>query len=458
MSICALILAAGKGTRMRQERPKVLQKLLDEPMLWYVWNCLGQVVDKSKIYTLIGHGAQEVEAVFSSYDMHFILQKEQLGTGHALQCAWKELLATSVDWCFVVNGDSPLILSESLHELFLATKEQGADIGFCSLELDDPAGYGRVIRDENGLVQSIVEDKDLAGLGLQGHQLPEVNAGLYCLNIPRVQDYLFQLDNRNEQQEFYLTQLISLAKSHSRKVVAVNAGQDLSLLGINSPLELASCEELLRTRIINCCLEKGVVVHSPDLIRIGPRVRISPGVELTGPVEIYGASTIKHGCAIASHVVIKDCQLDSNVKIDSFSHLQGAEIGSGAQVGPFARLRPGACLQDEVKVGNFVEVKKSLIEPGAKVSHLSYIGDAIVGERTNIGAGTITCNYDGKHKHQTKIGKAVFVGSNTALVAPVTIGDQSLVGAGSTITKDVPEKSLAVARSRQKVLTRRDKK
>lgn len=449
--VAGLVLAAGKGTRMKSDKPKVLHRLLDEPMLWYVYQALSRLLPEANIFSVVGFGSQEVAKAFPHQAERFVFQEQQLGTGHALQCAYPRLVENGFSKLLVVNGDAPLLTGQALERLLAASQEQAADIAFISLELADPTGYGRVVRTESGDVQAIVEDKDLASRpGAQAIQ--EVNAGIYCFDVAALVDRLEGLSNQNAQGEYYITELIDLALASGGRVVAVNEGEDEQFLGVNSPRELIGCEELLKQRRVDQLLDSGVTVHAPDLVRIGPEVSVEPGAELSGPLEIFGRSRIEAGARVDSNVWMRDAGIGPSAWIRQFSHLESVQVGQGCQVGPYARLRPETVLEDGAKVGNFVEVKKSRLAAGAKANHLAYLGDTQVGEQANIGAGTITCNYDGKNKHVTTIGSKSFIGSNTALVAPVEIGEESLVGAGSVITRDVPGKSLAVARSKQKNL------
>lgn len=444
----ALILAAGKGTRMHSARPKVLQELLGEPMLAYVVAALRPVFGEAA-WAVVGHGAEEVRAAFPG--LAAIRQERQLGTGHALATALPALREQGVTHVLVVNGDVPLISTDIVRR-FVA-EAGGAAIAFASLGLEDPGAYGRVVR-RDGDVAAIVEAKDFDP-ALHGPDTGEVNAGLYFLDVEAVARLLPRIGNDNKSGEYYITDLVALGLADGLAVRGVNCGADESLLGVNSPAELARMEELLRGRIVRQLLTSGVTLHAPELVRVGPFAEIAPGAEITGPCEIYGRSRVAAGARIESHCVLLDSVVGPGARIRSFSHLERAEAGEGTAVGPFARLRPGAVLEPESHVGNFVELKNARLGRGAKANHLSYLGDAEIGEAANIGAGTITCNYDGVHKHRTIIGARAFIGSNTALVAPVRVGDGALVGAGSVITKDVPEGEMAIARGRQKNLPRR---
>ncbi|MDZ7762250.1 MAG: bifunctional UDP-N-acetylglucosamine diphosphorylase/glucosamine-1-phosphate N-acetyltransferase GlmU [Desulfovermiculus sp.] len=450
----AVVLAAGKGTRMKSARPKVLHELLGLPMLWYVHTAIGAVVDAQDQWTVVGFGREQVQEACTGYAGHFIPQDQQLGTGHAVQMAWPAVQESGCEWCLVLNGDVPLIRPESLGQLVSACWEQGAALGFASIEPEDPTGYGRVLRHKDGSVAAVVEEKDLAEHGVD-RPLKEVNAGLYCLHVPLLGRYLQGLSRNNAQGEYYITELIDLCVQDGERVVAVNYGRDDAFLGVNSPRELVACETLLQQRINSQLLDSGVILRNSDQVRISPLAHIQPGVEITGPVEIYGHTVIEAESRIGSNVWVKDVQVGPGSQVLEFSHLDQAQVDEKCQVGPFARLRPGTHLKARAKVGNFVEVKKAVLEVGSKANHLSYIGDAFVGEGSNIGAGTITCNYDGRRKHITVIGERSFIGSNAALIAPVTIGKNSIVGAGSAVSKDVPDNTLAVTRAKQKNLPRR---
>lgn len=450
-SVCGLILAAGKGTRMKSDKPKVVHEILGMPMLWFVHQTLASLVSEERVLTVLGYQSDVVLSSLPHLDGYAVMQPEQLGTGHALQCALPDLDDLGCDWCLVVNGDAPLLNSEALGDLLQMCVDRDAPLACMSIELDDPSGYGRVIRSPAGEFLGIVEDKDLT-IEQREAGLNEVNAGVYCLHAERTRPFLDQLTNDNQQGEYYITQLMDLCVQAGKAVPVVCAGQDSSFLGVNSPKELVVCEEILRQRLVERVEDSGVIVRNPDQVRLGPLVEVGPGAELIGPLEVYGASSIGPGARIESHVWISDSEVETGALVRSFSHLEGARVGQKCQVGPYARLRPGAVLRSGAKAGNFVEIKKAVLHEQCKVNHLTYIGDAEIGQGANVGAGTITCNYDGKSKHKTTIGKGAFIGSNTALVAPVTVGDNALVGAGSTITRDVPDEMLAVTRIKQKNL------
>lgn len=450
-TVGAVILAAGKGTRMKSEAPKVLAGLLGLPMLWYVRRAAAALCG-DRVLAVVGHRADLVEAAFPDWKDAFVPQAEQLGTGHALAAAQPAIRAAGWEHVLVVNGDAPLVTAQSLAPFVREALAAAADLAFVTIEVPGGGSYGRVVR--GGGAVAVVEAKDY-DTARHGPVTGEVNAGVYLLRVDAVAPLLDKLSNANASGEYYITDLIGLAGEAGLSVLAHCRGADPAYLGINSPAELVAAEELLRREIVAAHLAAGVVIRAGDQVRIGPEVALAPGAELCGPAECYGATAIAAGAVVDSHTVLRDTTVAAGAHVQSFCHCTGAKIGPDCQVGPFARLRPGAVLEAESRVGNFVEMKKAVLGRGAKASHLTYLGDAEVGEAANIGAGTITCNYDGVHKHKTVIGEHAFIGSNTALVAPVTVGPGALVGAGSVITKDVPEKSLAVARGKQVILPRR---
>lgn len=448
----ALILAAGKGARMHSHKPKVLQTLLGEPMLGYVLHSLRPIFGRN-IWTVIGHQAEMVRAAFAGEDMRFVLQDEQLGTGHALMRALPALEDAGCEHVLVINGDTPLITTRLLQSFLREAK--GADVAFATINLQNPGAYGRVVR-HNGRVAAIVEAKDY-DVALYGPEANEVNAGLYCLRVASARRLVPRLGRNNKSGEYYITDLVGLAVEERLEVRGVECGDDPNLFGVNSPLELSRVEALLRMLLVQESLEAGAVIHAPELVRIGPYAVVEPGAELFGPCEIYGKSRIERGAVVHACCLLRDAVVEAGAEIHGFSHVREARVGRNATVGPYGRLRPGAVLEESAHVGNFVEIKKSILGKGAKANHLAYLGDAEIGEEANVGAGTITCNYDGANKFRTVIGKKAFIGSNVSLVAPVTVGDGALVGAGSVITKNVPEGEMGLARARQTNLRRRKK-
>lgn len=449
-----VILAAGKGTRMHSDMPKVLQQVLGKPLLGYVYDALS-AVPPEHVWTVIGFKAEEVEAKFPERQGRFVIQGEQLGTGHAVTLAWPDVAGCGVSHVCVLNGDTPHVPVEAIHDLAQRCAAENAAMGMLTVRLDNPFGYGRIIRDGQGAVERVVEEKDFRPED-HGGEVHEVNSGVYVFDVRRCGSLLGLMDRDNAQREYYLTQMVSICAADGQPVVGVPfAGSDL-LRGVNSPRELVGFEESLRQKIVDALLDRGVILRNSGSIVIGPDVVIEPGAEIVGPCEIYGRSRIDRGASISSHCWIRDSVLGP-CQVKSFSHIEGSHIRAGASVGPYARLRPGADIGEDARVGNFVEIKKSVLHAGAKAGHLSYLGDSDIGPGVNIGAGTITCNYDGERKHRTEIRENAFVGSNTALVAPVTVGAGALVAAGSVVTKDVPDGSLCVARARQSNIERRKK-
>lgn len=453
MNLGALVLAAGKGTRMFSEIPKVLQTLLGEPMLYYVHAALSGL-ENVPFRTVIGHGADMVRAAFPEHEGRFILQERQLGTGHALRTAMPALEDDNLDGLLVVNGDTPLVTTCILSRFLSLMELKSTALGFISITLEDPKAYGRVVRDHLGRVMGIVECKDF-NTAEHGPATGEINTGIYYFSFEMLRRLLPKLTNDNKSGEYYITDLVTLAVREGLKVEAVNFGSEPCLLGVNTPFELSEAETCLRRKINRCWMERGVMLNMPDMVTIGPRAVLEPGARVCGPSEILGASELRHGSCVESHCVVRDTRVATGTIVRSFSHLEGAEVGEGCSVGPYARLRPGSVMENASRIGNFVEMKKATLREGAKANHLSYLGDADIGARSNIGAGTITCNYDGVNKHATHIGEGAFIGSNTALVAPVNVGAGALIGAGSVISKDVPEGMLALTRAPQKTLPRR---
>lgn len=447
-----VILAAGKGTRMHSDQPKVLQEVLGKTLLGYVFDALGHVPD-SRVWTVIGYRAETVAKSFPDRREQFVVQEEQLGTGHAVMCAWDRVAAGGVSHVCVLNGDTPHVPVQAVDDLARACADSGAAMGMLTLRLENPFGYGRIVRGADGSVQGVVEEKDFVAAD-HGGEINEVNSGVYVFDVRQCTPLLGLMDRDNAQREYYLTQMVALCAERNLPVAGLPFGSSDLLRGINSPRELVRFEESLRVKIVDSLLDAGVILRHRDSIVIGPDVEVAPGAEITGPCEIFGRTRIERGAVVASHCWIRDSVLGP-CQVKSFSHIEESRVRAGASVGPYARLRPGSDIGEKAKVGNFVEVKKSVLHEGAKAGHLSYLGDSDIGPGVNIGAGTITCNYDGVRKHRTEILENAFIGSNTALVAPVTVGAGALVAAGSVVTKNVPDGALCVARARQTNLERK---
>ena len=441
MSLDIVILAAGQGTRMRSALPKVLHPVAGKSMLGHVIDTARQLSPR-KIHVVIGHGAELVRERLAANDVDFVLQAEQLGTGHAVAQALPHIEADKV---LILYGDVPLTQVETLSRLL----EQASDtqLGLLTVNLADPTGYGRIIRDEAGIVQAIVEHKDASEAQ---RAIREGNTGILAVPGKRLGDWLGRLSNSNAQGEYYLTDVIAMAVADGLVVATETAQEEMEVLGANDRIQLAQLERYYQQRAARRLMTQGVTLLDPARFDLRGEVTVGRDVQIDINVILEGKVVIEDGVQIGPNCVIKDSTLRRGAIVKANSHLEGAELGEGADCGPFARLRPGAKLGAKAHVGNFVELKNAVLGEGAKAGHLSYLGDAEIGARTNIGAGTITCNYDGANKFKTVMGEDVFIGSNSSLVAPVTLGDGATTGAGSTVTQDVPAKALAVGRAKQR--------
>ena len=440
MSTTVIILAAGKGTRMRSNLPKVLQPLAGRPLL-------GHVIDTAKklqadhIITIYGHGGALVQNAFAHEQIQWVEQAEQLGTGHAVQVTLPVLPREGVS--LILSGDVPCITEQTLQKLLDVSRE--TQIGLVTLTLADATGYGRIVR-ENGKIQAIVEHKDASEAQ---RQIQEINTGIYCVSNAKLHEWLPKLSNNNAQGEYYLTDIVAMAIADGLEVASVEPALAFEVEGVNDRVQLAALEREFQNFQAKQLMQQGVHLIDPtrfDLrgnLTAGKDVRIDINVIIEGDCELGDGVEIGAGC------ILKNTKIAAGTKVQPYSVFDQAVVGEDAQIGPFSRLRPGAILANEVHIGNFVEVKNSQIGLGSKANHFTYLGDAEVGAGSNIGAGTITCNYDGANKFKTIIGDQVFIGSNSSLVAPVTIANGATVGAGSTITRDVAEQCLAVERSKQ---------
>jgi bifunctional UDP-N-acetylglucosamine pyrophosphorylase/glucosamine-1-phosphate N-acetyltransferase len=450
--ITAIVLAAGQGTRMKSARPKVLHEILGRPMLAYLIETLKNV-GVADIVLVVGHQAERVQEAYRGYGVRFVVQEPQLGTGHAVQVAWPAVPA-SAQTVMVLCGDAPLISGASIQALQRLHEQTGATITVQTIELPDGAHYGRVLRDPHGQVAAVLQAKDSRDRP-EILAIREINTGAYCFDATFLHGALGKLPKSPVTGEIYLTDLIHLAREQGRGVEALVDPDRDNLLGINSRAELAAATQTVKRAINARHLDQGVTLIDPEATYIEPGVAIGRDTIIYPNVYLQGDTVIGENCVIEATVKIVDSTLENDVHIKMGCVITQSRLGTGADTGPFAHLRPGADLRQQVHVGNFVEVKKSVLHEGVKAGHLTYLGDADVGAGTNVGAGTITCNYDGEKKHPTVIGEGAFIGSNTALVAPVTIGAGAYVGAGSTITKDVPPGKLAVSRARQAIKERR---
>ncbi|MEI3613959.1 bifunctional UDP-N-acetylglucosamine diphosphorylase/glucosamine-1-phosphate N-acetyltransferase GlmU [Pseudogracilibacillus sp. SO30301A] len=438
----AIILAAGQGTRMKSKLYKVLHPILGRPMIQYVIEAL-KPTKVEKLVTVIGHGAEKVKSEIGN-DSQFVLQEEQLGTAHAVMQAEK-ILENKSGTTIVVCGDTPLITAETFDKLFEYHERSGAKATVLTTNITDPTGYGRVIRGESGDVERIVEHKDASD---EEKKVKEINTGTYCFDNEALFSALKKVNNDNAQQEYYLPDVIEILKSQNEKVSAFITEDDKETIGINDRIALSHAENIMKIRINEMHLKNGVTIMDPTNTYIDPNVTIEPDVVVYPGSMLMGDTHIGTNTIIGPNTEIENCTIGQDTVIKQ-SVLKDSNIGREANIGPFAHIRPETTVGNEVRIGNFVELKKSVIGDNTKIPHLSYIGDANLGNGINIGCGTITVNYDGKEKHVTTIEDNAFIGCNSNLVAPVTIKKGSYVAAGSTITNDVPVDSLAIARSRQ---------
>ncbi|MGY4532287.1 bifunctional UDP-N-acetylglucosamine pyrophosphorylase/glucosamine-1-phosphate N-acetyltransferase [Pseudomonas sp. TE3786] len=441
MSLDIVILAAGQGTRMRSALPKVLHPIAGKSMLGHVIDTARQLQPQS-IQVVIGHGADKVRDQLAATDLSFVLQAEQLGTGHAVAQALPKLSAEKV---LILYGDVPLIEEQTLQRLLALVNEQ--QLGLLTVELADPTGYGRILRNAQGSVQAIVEHKDANDAQ---RAIREGNTGILAVPGKRLADWLGRLSNSNAQGEYYLTDVIAMAVADGLVVATEQANDEMEVLGANDRIQLAQLERHYQYRAGRRLMAQGVTLIDPARFDVRGEVSVGRDVLIDINVILEGRVVIEDNVQIGPNCVIKNSTLRQGAIVKASSHLEGADLGEGADCGPFARLRPGSVLGAKAHVGNFVELKNAVLGEGAKAGHLSYLGDAEIGARTNIGAGTITCNYDGANKHRTVLGADVFIGSNSALVAPVTLGDGATTGAGSVITADVPAATLGVGRAKQR--------
>ena len=439
LEIC--VLAAGKGTRMKTTTPKMLQPIAGRPMIEHVVAAAKQL-EPTALHLIVGEDASAMQALFTEEtDLTWAEQREQLGTGHAVMQALPSIKADSAT--LILLGDVPLIRAETLAQL----TDCDADIAVLTINLDTPTGYGRITRDAEGLVTGIVEEREAT---VAERHIKEVNSGLFYIGPGLLPGLLSKLTNDNRQEEFYLTDIVAHAVAQGLSVKTVNIADADEVGGVNDLVQLAAAERYFQRRQAKALMRAGVRILDPDRVDIRGVVTFGEDVIVDVNAVIEGPSHFGAGVMIEAHSVIKNSQIGPGSVIKAHSNLEGATLGEGCQVGPYARLRPGADLSDGVSIGNFVEVKKTVMGPGSKASHLSYLGDALIGAEVNIGAGTITCNYDGINKWQTVLEDGVFIGSNTALVAPVTVEKDATVGAGSTITAQVPQSALGVARGKQR--------
>lgn len=441
-AIGVLIMAAGKGTRMKSSLPKVLHPVLEKPMLAYLLEAVLEC-KPSGVAILVGHGGEEVADFAASYPTVDVLwQKEQLGTGHAVKVArswWKQY-----DHLLVLNGDLPLLTSSTLEEFMGQHTRSFSECSLISFLAENPNGYGRVVRQAERI--SVIEHKDASP---EQRLVREVNAGCYFFDVKALDSLIDRIGTDNAQGEYYLPDVLNLMSAEGMAVQALVADEQ-EMVGVNTQAELASVSVMMRKKLIENWMEKGVRVMDPSSVWIGPDVLLDADVTLMPGVQIWGRSVVGSNSVIGSYCILRDVLLGKRVNLIANVVIENSELCDDAKAGPFAYIREHSLLKEKAFVGKFVEVKKTVVGCGSKIPHLSYVGDAVLGEKVNVGAGSITCNYDGKNKFPTQIGDRVFIGSDTMMVAPVVLGNDSTTAAGSVITSDVPEGALGVGRARQK--------
>ncbi|WP_114787704.1 bifunctional UDP-N-acetylglucosamine diphosphorylase/glucosamine-1-phosphate N-acetyltransferase GlmU [Vibrio tetraodonis] len=443
MKFSAVILAAGKGTRMYSNKPKVLHTLAGKPMVKHVIDtCKG--IGAQNVHLVYGHGGDQMQTVLSKESVNWVLQAEQLGTGHAVDQASPQF--EDDEKVLILYGDVPLISEETLASLLDAQPTGG--IALLTVVLDNPTGYGRIVR-KNGPVVAIVEQKDATE---EQKLIKEINTGVMVATGRDLKRWLSGLSNDNAQGEYYLTDVIAAAHSEGRAVEAVHPVSAIEVEGVNDRAQLARLERAFQQAQAQKLLEQGVMLRDPARFDLRGELQCGMDCEIDTNVIIEGKVTLGDNVFIGTGSVLKDCEIDDNTLVRPYSVIEGATVGEDCTVGPFTRLRPGAEMRNDSHVGNFVEVKNTLVGEGSKANHLTYLGDAEIGKRTNIGAGTITCNYDGVNKFKTIIGNDVFIGSDTQLVAPVSVADGATLGAGTTLTKDVEEGELVITRVKERVI------
>ena len=440
MPLEVIVLAAGQGKRMRSDLPKVLHPIGGRPLLAHVLDA-ARALKPRKTVVVHGHGADKVRAAFAQAPVEWVLQSEQLGTGHAVQQA---MAHTNPDGeILILYGDVPLVRPESLKRLVEAARE---GVAVMTTEVDEPKGYGRIVRRPDGSVERIVEEKDASSAE---RAIREINAGFMALNGKRLGGWLGKIGNRNAQKEYYLTDVVTLAVKEGVRVAAVKVDDPVEVAGVNSKAELAALERAFQRGQALRLMDAGVSLADPARIDVRGELDCERDVTIDVNCVFEGRVRLGEGVRIGPNCVLRNVSVGAGSEVLAFSHLDDSQVGERCRVGPYARLRPGTSLAEDVHVGNFVEVKASRLGAQSKANHLSYIGDSQLGERVNVGAGTITCNYDGVAKHRTVIEDDCFIGSDTTLVAPVRIARGSYIGAGSTITKDTPAGQLTLARGRQ---------
>lgn len=440
-----VILAAGQGTRMNSRMAKVLHRAGGKPLVRQAIDTALEIAPPERVFVVVGYQAAEVGAEVAASGAHSIHQTEQLGTGHAVMCG-EDRLAKLGGRLIVFVGDCPLIRAETLEDLAETQRITKSAAAVITTEVEDPTGYGRIIRGADGVVQEIVEHKAATPEQLA---VREINSGIFCFDAHSLWEHIHEIRPDNPAREYYLTDMVSILIRAGMQVTALKIPDPNELLGINNRLELAAADRILRARKVRQLMLEGVTIEKPETVTVDANVKIGIDTVIGPFAQITGETVIGENCRIGASSIVDGSILGDRVEVFPFSLVSASKLDTRAQVGPFTRLRPGAHLREGAHVGNFVELKNTDMGAGSKSMHLAYLGDSVIGEKVNVGAGTITCNYDGQKKHQTTIGNGVFVGSNSTLVAPIEIGEGAYIGAGSVITHKVPAKNLALGRSRQ---------
>lgn len=443
MSLSTIILAAGQGKRMHSQTPKVLHRLAGRSLLEHVVTTAGKLTDNTQTIVVYGHDGAKVRQALADLNVAWVEQTEQLGTGHAVLQALPQIADDHL--VLVLYGDVPLISAETLKKFISSTPANS--IGILTADFPHPQGFGRIIRDANGNIVSIVEEKDATE---SQRAITEINTGIYLAPAKLLRKWLPTLKNTNAQKEYYLTDIIALAVQENILIHGMRAQTSAEVLGVNDKLQLATLERHYQIQQAEKLLRQGVTLYDPARFDLRGELSVGHDVTIDINVIIEGRVKIGNHCIIGSNTLLRNVIIGDRTEIKANSVIDGAEIADDCTVGPFARLRPGAILSSRSHIGNFVELKNSIVGTGSKINHLSYIGDSDIGQQVNIGAGTITCNYDGVNKHRTTIGDNAFIGSNTALVAPVTVGEGATIGANSTITRNAPAHQLTICRAPQR--------
>ena len=446
MKLAVVIMAAGKGTRLKSRRPKVLHEVGGKPLLSHVIAAANKIVAAENIFIVVGHETERVRNAVAASGVQFVEQAEQRGTGHAIQCA-KAAIA-GYENIVVLSGDVPLIRAETIEELWRVHQREGAAMTILTAAPENATGYGRVVRKSPGApeVEAIVEQKALTA---EQSAIKEINSGIYAFKTAPLLKHLDKLTSNNAHGELYLTDMAAQLRAGGERVVGAQAAEAGEVLGANTIAELVALDSTLRAATAARLMAAGVTIFKPETCVIDAGVEVGADAVIEPFVQLLGSTRIGEETRIRSYSVIENCTVGKRVIIRQSCVLADSTIADGADIGPFARMRPGCEIGEDVHIGNFVEVKKSKLHKGVKAGHLAYLGDAEIGAKSNIGAGVITCNYDGERKHATRIGEGVFVGSDSTLVAPVEVADGAYIGAGSCITRDVPAGALAVARAHQ---------